>query len=87
MYDNYLNGGATYTGKTISQPATVTISSNTVALAANVNSVVRSKPFSVTITGKPYQVYHLWIKGTSSMDGSYNNQPPYITPNQANVVV
>ena len=85
MYDNYLNGGATYTGKTISQPATVTISSNTVALAANVNSVVRSKPFSVTITGKPYQVYHLWIKGTSSMDGSYNNQPPYITPNQAGV--
>ncbi len=85
MYDNYLNGGATYTGKTDSQPATVTISSNTVALAANVNSVVRSKPFSVTITGKPYQVYHLWIKGTSSMDGSYNNQPPYITPNQAGV--
>jgi len=86
MYDNYLNGGATYTGKTISQPATVTISSNTVALAANVNSVVRSKPFSVTITGKPYQVYHLWIKGTNTMDGSYNNQPPYITPNQAGVV-
>jgi PGF-CTERM protein len=86
MYDNYLNGGATYTGATISQPATVTITSNTVSLSANVDSVVRSKPFSVTITGAPYGVYHLWVKGTSSMDGSYNNQPPYITPNQAGVV-
>lgn len=85
MYDNYLNGGATYTGKTISQPATVTITSNTVAISANVNSVVRSKPFSITITGKPNAVYHLWVKGTASMDGSYNNQPPYITPLQTGV--
>jgi PGF-CTERM protein len=85
MYDNYLNGGATYTGKTISQPATVTIASNTVAIAANVDSVVRSKPFSVTVTGKPNMVYHLWLKGTSTMDGTYNNQPPYITPNQVGV--
>ena len=86
MYDNYLNGGATYTGKTISQPATVTITSNTVAISANVNSVVRSKPFSITITGKPNAVYHLWVKGTASMDGSYNNQPPYITPLQTGVL-
>ncbi len=86
MYDNYLNGGATYTGKTVSQPATVTLSSNTVAISANVNSVVRSKAFSVTITGKPYGIYHLWIKGTSTMNGNYDNQPPYITANQANVV-
>jgi PGF-CTERM protein len=85
MYDNYLNGGATYTGATISQPGTVTIASNTVSLSANVDSVVRSKPFSVTITGKPYATYHLWVKGTSTMDGTYNNQPPYITPNQAGV--
>jgi len=85
MYDNYLNGGATYTGATISQPGTVTIASNTVSLSANVDSVVRSKPFSVTVTGKPYATYHLWVKGTSTMDGTYNNQPPYITPNQAGV--
>jgi len=85
MYDNYLNGGATYTGATISQPATVTIASNTVSLSANVDSVVRSKPFSVTVTGKPYATYHLWVKGTNTMDGTYNNQPPYLTPNQAGV--
>ena len=85
MYDNYLNGGATYTGKTISQPATVTITSNTVAISANVNSVVRSKPFSITITGKPNAVYHLWVKGTASMDGTYDNQPPYITLEQVRI--
>ncbi|MGB2675365.1 MAG: MEMAR_RS02690 family S-layer glycoprotein [Methanoregula sp.] len=86
MYDNYLNGGATYTGATVSQPAMVTITSNTVSLSANVDSVVRSKPFSVTITGKPGVTYHLFIKGTSSMDGTYDNQPPIITANQAGVV-
>jgi len=86
MQDNYLNGGATYTGKTDSQPVTVTIVSNTVSISSNVNSVVRSKPFSVTITGKPNAVYHLWVKGTSSMDGTYDNQPPIITPNQAGIV-
>ncbi len=85
MYDNYLNGGATYTGATVSQPAMVTITSNTVSLSANVDSVVRSKPFSVTITGKPGVTYHLFIKGTSSMDGTYDNQPPIITANQAGV--
>ena len=86
MYDNYLNGGATYTGATVSQPATVTLASNTVSISANVNSVVRSKPFSVTITGKPYATYHLWVKGTNTMPGTYNNQPPFITANQAGVV-
>src|SRR5208337_1401113 len=85
MYDNYLNGGATYTGKTVSQPATVTIASNTVSISANVDSVVRSKAFSVTITGKPNAVYHLWVKGTATMDGTYDNQPPIITPNQKGV--
>lgn len=86
MYDNYLNGGASYTGKTVSQPATVTISSNTVSISANVDSVVRSKPFSVTITGKPGATYHLWVKGVSSMDGTYDNQPPIITQNQVGIV-
>jgi len=85
MQDNYLNGGATYTGKTDSQPVTVTIVANTVSISANVNSVVRSKPFSVTITGKPNAVYHLWVKGVSTMDGTYDNQPPIISPNQAGI--
>src|SRR5208282_5001849 len=69
----------------VSQPATVTLASNTVSISANVNSVVRSKPFSVTITGKPYMTYHLWVKGTNTMPGTYNNQPPFITANQADV--
>jgi PGF-CTERM protein len=86
MYDNYLNGGAYYTGKTVSAPVIVTIASNDVSITSNTNSVVRSKPFSVTITGKPGATYHLWVKGTASMDGTYDNQPPIISPNQAGVV-
>ena len=53
MKDNYKNGGVDYTTKTISQTVTVSLVSNTVKIEANKDSVVRSKPFSVTITGKP----------------------------------
>jgi PGF-CTERM protein len=86
MYDNYLNGGAYYTDKTVSEARTVTILSNTVSLTANQDTVVRSKAFSVTITGRPNTIYHLWVKGTASMDGSYDNQPPWIQSAQAGVV-
>ena len=53
MKANYLNGGADFTGKTISATQTVTLVSNTVKIEANMDTVVRTKPFSVTITGKP----------------------------------
>jgi len=87
MKDNYKNSGADYTGKTVSQAGTVTIVSNTVKIEANKDSVVRSKPFSVTVTGKPYATYHVWIKGTTTMDGTYDNQPPMIAQNQAGVTM
>jgi PGF-CTERM protein len=86
MKDNYLSSGASYTGKTVAQTQTVTLVSNTVSISANVDSVVRSKQFSVTITGKPNEYYHLWVKGTSTMSGGYDDQPPMIIPNQAGVV-
>ena len=86
MMDNYLNGGATYVGKTVSSVQTITLVSNTLSLTANVDTVVRSKQFSVTITGKPNTIYHLWVKGTSTMSGGYDDQPPMIVPNQAGLV-
>ncbi|MCK9593845.1 MAG: DUF3821 domain-containing protein, partial [Methanoregula sp.] len=85
MLNNYLNGGAAYTGKTVSEAKTVTLVPNRVKIVANKYSVVRSKPFSVTITGNPNTVYHLWIKGTSTMTGDYGNQPPMISKFQAGV--
>jgi PGF-CTERM protein len=85
MKDNYKNAGADYTGKTVTQSYTVTLVSDTVKIEANKDSVVRSKPFSVTITGKPSTIYKLWIKGTSSMDGTYDNQPPMVKGAQAGV--
>ncbi|MFA5253837.1 MAG: MEMAR_RS02690 family S-layer glycoprotein, partial [Methanoregula sp.] len=86
MYDNYKSGGAAYTGKTVAETQTVTIVSNTVKIEANKDSVVRSKQFSVTITGKPNMVYHVWVKGVSTMSGGYDDQPPMLAANQAGVV-
>ncbi|MFA6364521.1 MEMAR_RS02690 family S-layer glycoprotein [Methanoregula sp.] len=83
MKDNYLNGGASYTGKTVSATQTITIVSNTVKITANKDSVVRSKQFSITVTGKPNQAYYVWVKGTSTMSGAYDDQPPMFVANQA----
>jgi PGF-CTERM protein len=86
MKDNYKNAGADYTGKTVSASYTVTLVSDTVKIEANKDTVVRSKTFSVTVTGKPSQVYHIWVKGTSTMGGGYDDQPPLLVQNQEGVV-
>ena len=85
MKDNYKNGGVDYTTKTISQTVTVSLVSNTVKIEANKDSVVRSKPFSVTITGKPKTTYVLWVKGTSNMGGGLDGQPPMVNVGQDGV--
>ncbi|PKL69770.1 MAG: PGF-CTERM sorting domain-containing protein [Methanomicrobiales archaeon HGW-Methanomicrobiales-1] len=85
MNDNYKNAGADYTGKTVSQVVTVTLVSDTIKIEANKDSVVRSKPFSVTVTGKPNTIYHFWVKGTSTMSGAYDSQPPMVKANQLGV--
>ena len=86
MKVEYTDGsGAAYTGKTVSPVRTVTIVSDVVKIEANKDSVVRSKPFSVTITGKPSATYCVWLKGVSSLDSALNDQPPLLTPFQAGV--
>jgi PGF-CTERM protein len=87
MKDNYKSGGADYTGKTVSQTYTVTLVSDTVKIEANKDSVVRSKSFSVTITGKPSTAYYVWVKGISSLSGGYDDQPPMLVQSQASVAV
>jgi PGF-CTERM protein len=87
MKDNYKQGGADYTGKTVSQCYTITLVSDTVKIEANKDSVVRSKTFSVTVTGRPSTEYYLWVKGTSSMSGQYDDQPPMIVLNQEGVTM
>ncbi len=77
--------GATYTGKTVSAVKTITLVSDTVKITVNKDSVVRSKPFSVTITGRPSAYYCLWLKGVSSLDSALDDQPPLLTPFQAGV--
>jgi PGF-CTERM protein len=56
-----------------------------VKIEANKDSVVRSKPFSVTITGKPKTTYVLWVKGTSNMGGGLDGQPPMVNVGQDGV--
>ncbi len=85
MKDNYKNAGADYTGKTVSQSVTLTLVSDTVKIVANKDSVVRSKAFSVTVTGKPKTQYYLWVKGSSSMTGGYDSQPPMLRDGQSGV--
>ena len=87
MNQNYLSGAAAYTGRTVSEVKTITLVSDTVSITANKDSVVRSKPFSVTVTGKPSAYYNLWVKGTKNLVlNDYDNAPILVTPFQDNVV-
>ncbi|MDD1700214.1 MAG: DUF3821 domain-containing protein [Methanoregula sp.] len=86
MKDNYLSGAAAYTGRTISETKTITLVSDTVSITANKDSVVRTKPFSVTVTGKPSTYYYVWVKNTYTMSlKSYDNEAPLVTKFQDNV--
>jgi hypothetical protein len=85
MKDNYKNAGADYTGKTVSEARTITLVPDTVKIEANRDSVTRSMPFSVTVTGRPGSYYWIWVRGTSGMSGGYDDQPPMIPPYQAGV--
>ena len=83
MYDNYQSGSAAYTGRTVSETKTITLVSDTVSITANKDTVVRSKPFSVTITGKPTTLYNVWVKSTNDMAlDVYDNAPPIVTKYQ-----
>jgi len=85
--DNYLNDGAAYTGRTISAAQTITITTDTVKIEANKDTVVRSNDFSVTITGKPSTYYWLWVKGVTNMGvtGTTDDMPPTIVQYQQDV--
>jgi len=85
MKDNYKNNGADYAGKTVTEARTITLVSDTVAITANKDSVVRSKPFSVTVTGKPSTFYWVWVKNTGQMTGAVDAQPPMIPLYQTGV--
>jgi len=87
MNSNYLSGGATYTKRTQSETVQLTLVSDTVKITVNKDSIVRTKDFSVTITGKPSTYYNVWIKNTANMVmGAVNNEPPFVTPFQDRVI-
>jgi len=86
MKDQYTApDGSDYTGKTISAVKSVQIATDQVKIEANKDTVVRGNPFSVTITGVPNAEYYVWAKGTGSMTGQPDDQPPMILSTQADV--
>ena len=87
MNSNYLSGSAAYTGRTVSETKTITLVSDTVSITANKDSVVRTKPFSVTIVGRPSAFYNVWIKSTKNMNNAvYDDGAPVVTAFQDNVI-
>jgi PGF-CTERM protein len=87
MNSNYLSGSAAYTTRTVSETKTITYVSDTVSITANKDSVVRTKPFSVTIVGKPSGFYNVWVKNTNGLVlGDYDNSPPIVTKFQDKVI-
>jgi len=84
--DNYLApDGSAYIGKTISTTQSVTIATDQVRIASNKDTVVRGNSFTVTITGVPNSEYYIWVKGSSSMTGLAEDQPPMILAAQEKV--
>ena len=77
--------GSDYTGKTVSPVKSVQIATDSVKIEANKDTVVRGNAYSVTITGVPNADYYLWAKGTGSMTGLPDDQPPMILDSQSNV--
>jgi len=86
IQDFFTNDGAVYTGKTVSASKTVTITTDTVKIEANKDTVVRSNDFSVTVTGKPNTFYYLWVKGVSNLAATgSDDMPPTLIRNQDGV--
>jgi PGF-CTERM protein len=84
--DNYVApDGSAYTGKTISATQSVTIATDQVRIEANKDTVVRGNSFTITITGVPNFEYYIWVKGSSSMTGLPEDQPPMVLTAQEKV--
>ena len=80
-------GTGVYTAGTVSEKKTSELASETVSITANKDSVVRTRPFSVTITGSPNTWYNIWVRNTSNMDiGTYDGAPPIIKKFQEDVL-
>lgn len=59
---------------------------DTVRITANMNSLVRGTPFSVTITGMPDATYYVWLENTNGLDiNTPGKAPPVIVPSQGEV--
>lgn len=56
------------------------------APVAGDDSLTKGNQFTVTVIGKPYTAYYVWLTRTSSMTGLPGDQPPIVAGGQANIV-
>ena len=86
LKDNYVaSDGSSYTGRTTSSVKSITIATDQVRIETNKDTIVRGNSFTVTITGVPNFDYYVWVKGSSSMTGLPEDQPPMILTAQEKV--
>ena len=80
MKANYRQGGADYTGKTVSQAYTITLVSDLFQIQLNKKTVARGDRIPMVITGRPKGIYYVWVNDTGAMTGGPGDQPPTILP-------
>ena len=86
IMDNYVApDGSGYTGKTTSSVKSITIGTDQVRVETSKDTIVRGNSFTLTITGVPNVDYYIWVKGSSSMTGLSEDQPPMILTAQEQV--
>jgi hypothetical protein len=83
--DNYKQGGADYTGKTISPIYALNIIQSSISISSNKENIIRGKTFTITVTGNPNAYYYLWVTNTNNIDDELS--PPRIQPYQDNVEI
>lgn len=64
----------------------VTLVEDTLTLTISPPSVTRGMKFSSTIQGVPETTYLLWVKNCKPLTGEECDQPPYILPDQDDVI-
>src|SRR5690606_30427562 len=75
--DNYEDPhGSKYSSKTVTALTTLAITDDPVQIEASKDTVVRGHLFSVTVTGRENEFYHVWLKGNSSKTGRTRDIPP-----------
>ncbi|NMB77611.1 MAG: hypothetical protein GYA23_00770 [Methanomicrobiales archaeon] len=60
---------------------------NAELITAGSGTVYRGSTFSITLEGRPFAEYYLWVRDTADLSGAAHDRPPVILPGQAGVTM